>query len=458
MSFETDIAHLQLQLASLHSAALSAPSSDVVILTARYVLPITSSPIVNGAIAIEKDRIVAIGTRTEIQSRYPHAVVRDFGEAVLLPGLVNVHTHLELTALRGRLENLPFQKWIGNLVRYKREQMTEGDLLTSARVGCLEAVQSGITTIADTSESHVTLQALIESGLRGVIYQECFGPQPEQVADSLSDLKRKLAVHHEKLAATDAATQSRIRLGISPHAPYSVSAQLYASVAEYSMREKYDLALHTAESADEASLLRDGTGKFADFLRSRGIAVSAPRCSTIQYLEKLGVLKTAPLLIHCVTVDDEDIALMAANKVRIAHCPKSNAKLGHGLAPLLKFNRAGITTGLGTDSVGSNNTCDLMEEARFAVLMQQAAHQDCSLLPADEILRMMTIEGARALHLESEIGSLETGKQADVIAINLSGAHLTPHDNIEAALLFSSSARDVKMTMIAGRLLDSRSK
>jgi cytosine/adenosine deaminase-related metal-dependent hydrolase len=165
------------------------------------------------------------------------------------------------------------------------------------------------------------------------------------------------------------------------------------------------------------------------------------------------VLDAAPLLIHCVTVDQEEIVMMAERGARVAHCPKSNAKFGHGISPLIELRRVGVRLGLGTDSVASNNTCDLLEEARFCSLLHRAAHQDATVCTAEEMLRLMTIDGARALNMADKIGSLETGKQADLVAIDLQRVHNNPYYDPATAIIFSCSARDVVLTMVAGRVL-----
>jgi 5-methylthioadenosine/S-adenosylhomocysteine deaminase len=336
-------------------------------------------------------------------------------------------------------------------VQLKNERLTSEDLLVSARLGCIEAMRAGVTTVGDTAEATATLTALIESGLRGVVFQECFGPHIANADASVQAIERKLWELHEHIHDVNAA--ERVRLGVSPHAPYTVSDRLFAQVAELSFEMAMDIAIHTAESQDEVKLLRDGTGAFAESLNRRGIEFTAPGCSTIQYFQQLGVLDAAPLLIHCVTLDDEDLALVKAAGARVAHCPKSNAKFGHGIAPLTSMLREGLKVGLGTDSVASNNTGDLLEEARFCALLHRANQCDATLFDPTAMLRMMTLDGARALNLHHRIGSLEAGKQADFIAIDLSRAHNTPHYDPAAALLFSCSAPDVIFTMVAGRTL-----
>ena len=423
----------------------------VTIFTARWLLPISSPPLANGAVAVQFGKILALGALDELRTRFSEASLRDFGEAAILPGFVNVHSHLELTAFRGRLEEPHFQRWIATLTQLKYERLTNDDLLTSARLGCLEAVRAGVTTLGDTADATATVEALLESGLRGVVFQECFGPRVEQADESVQAIAQKITDLRERVSA--ARADDRVRLGVSPHAPYSVSGRLFTKVAELSSEMGLDIAIHAAESQDEVKLLHDGTGAFAEFLRRRGIEFTAPGCSTVKYFQQLGVLEAAPLLIHCVTANDEDVALLKATGARVAHCPKSNAKFGHGIAPLTTMWREGVQVGLGTDSVASNNTCDLLEEARFCALLHRANQCDATLLTPTAMLQMMTLDSARTLKLDQDIGSLEMGKQADLIVIDLHRAHNTPHYDPAAAILFSCAAQDVIFTMVAGQTL-----
>jgi cytosine/adenosine deaminase-related metal-dependent hydrolase len=197
-------------------------------------------------------------------------------------------------------------------------------------------------------------------------------------------------------------------------------------------------------------LVREGCGLFAEGLARRAIEWKAPGVSTIQYLKQIGLLDIRPLLAHCIRVDDADIETLGATRAKVAHCPKSNAKLGHGRAPLAAFLKAGIEVGLGSDSVASNNTCDILEEARFAVLLSRATNQDSNITAADALV-VATLGGARCLNLENEIGQLSEGAQADLAVVSLSGAHQTPNYDPLATLIFSSSGRDVILTVVAGR-------
>jgi 5-methylthioadenosine/S-adenosylhomocysteine deaminase len=415
---------------------------------ADWIFPVTTPPIANGAVAIEADKIIFVGTQAEAETQADlhSAEVIDCGCAAILPGFVNTHAHLELTLMRGFLEDLSFREWIFKLTTTKYERLSHEDLAASALLGATEALRAGITTIADTGDSRAAFDALIKSGLRGVAFREVFGPNPADATESLDGLKAKVTEMRQSETAL-------ARVGVSPHAPYTVSGELFRRVVEYAAQESLDICIHTAESQAEEQLLLAGTGDFATRLAARGIEWRAPQKSTIKYFAALGVLDAAPLLIHCVRVDDEDLALIHQHQARIAHCPKSNAKLGQGIAPLAKMLEANIHVALGTDSVASNNRLDLLGEAQFCALLHRAASENFKEPTAERLLQMMTIDGARALRLERQTGSLEVGKQADIIAIDLSKTHNRPLHDAATAILFSAASADVILTMVAGRLL-----
>ena len=218
-------------------------------------------------------------------------------------------------------------------------------------------------------------------------------------------------------------------------------------IADFALSERLPLMMHAAESEAEELFLREGTGLFAEGLARRGIEWTPPRTSTIQYLRSVGILDCQPLLAHCIRVDDEDIETLRQTGSKVAHCPKSNAKLGHGRAPLAKFIDASVVVGLGSDSVASNNTCDIIEESRFAFLLARNFS-----LEASQMLAAATTGGAECLGLEEQgIGVLREGAQADLIVVRLDGAHQLPVYDPVTALIFSSSGRDVVLTVIAGR-------
>jgi 5-methylthioadenosine/S-adenosylhomocysteine deaminase len=404
-------------------------------------MPISAPPIENGTVAVADSRIRYVGTR----AKAPRGSDVEIGDALLMPGLVNVHSHLELTVMRGFLEDLDFAQWIVRLNAVKRAVLDRDRMLDAARLGLVEGVRYGITTYADTCDSGVAVDAMLEAGVRGVMYQEVFGPDPAQCLTSLEGLR-------EKMTALRPRQTSLMRVGISPHAPYTVSDALYAAVADYAKRESFPVAVHIAESEPERQLVEEGEGVFAAGLRKRGITVMPRGRSSIGLMQTTGMLDTRPLLIHCVRLDEGDVDAVARSRSPVAHCPVSNAKLGHGTAPLLELLQANVTVGIGSDSVASNNRMDMLAEARAAVLAQRARAARHDVLCARDALFLATLGGAKALSLDSEIGSLDVGKSADLAAFPLSASAMPVHDP-EAAAIFALPGTAASLVTVAGREL-----
>ena len=425
-------------------------TSNAMLYCARYVLPISSAMIDDGAVAVAGARIVGCDTRENLIKKFPRASLQNFGEAAILPGFVNAHSHLELTIFRGFLEREEndFPAWLRKLTITRAEQLTPDDIRISATWGAVEAARAGVTCVGDASDSGIaSFTALNDVGLRGIVYQEAFGPDPHSARVQFDKLQ-------EKIAALRADESTLARIGVSPHAPYTVSAPLLQLIAAYAEAEHLPLMMHAAESLAETLLIREGRGTFAEGLAQRSIEWRAHGVSTIQYLAALGVLNVCPLLAHCIQVDDKDIETIRETGAHIAHCPKSNAKLGHGRAPFAKFIERGLVVGLGSDSVASNNACDMLEEARFAALTARAVRDDSDvqeLISADAVLSTLTRGGAHALGLENQTGTLEAGLEADLTIVKLDGVHQLPVFDPSTTLVFSSSGRDVLLTMVAGK-------
>jgi 5-methylthioadenosine/S-adenosylhomocysteine deaminase len=399
-------------------------------LAARWVLPVGGAPIAGGAVLIGADgRIAAVGRDADIPA--PDGVPRHtFPDAVVVPGFVNVHTHLELTGFEGQVEADDFAGWI-RLLRELKDKRPTAEYLAAATRGLADCWAAGVTTIADTGDRGVAIQALADAGGSGVVYQEVFGPHPDQLAVSLAGLKAKVAELRK-------FESPRVRLGVSPHAPYTVSAPLYRAVADYARSEGLPLAVHLAESPAETQLLRAAEGPFAEAWQRRGIPLPGlPGRSPVAWLEQHGVLGRDTLCIHLVQVDADDLARLARAGVAVAHCPLSNHRHGHGDAPLARLLAAGLRVGVGTDSVASVARLDLLAEARAARTLAD--------LSWDQALALVTLEGARALGLAGEIGSLAPGKWGDLAVIRLRG------DRPPGEQVMNSTREAVVATYIGGR-------
>jgi 5-methylthioadenosine/S-adenosylhomocysteine deaminase len=287
------------------------------------------------------------------------------------------------------------------------------------------------------------MRALNDVGLRAIVYQESFGPDPKLVQENFEKLRQKVA----RLKELETAL---VKCGVSPHAPYTVCGPQLELISRFAIDEELPLMMHAAETDMEVAFIRDGCGPFAEGLRNRGIEWQARHTSTIRHLEQHGVLATKPLLAHCIKVDEADMDLLSETESSVAHCPKSNAKLGHGVAPFPGFLEKGIAVGFGSDSMASNNNCDLLEEARFGGMIARTT-QDQAFISAADLLQTATAGAARAVGLQSQIGELKEGLQADFAVVSLKGIHQQPIYDVCDSLIFASSGRDVTMTVVAGR-------
>jgi 5-methylthioadenosine/S-adenosylhomocysteine deaminase len=364
---------------------------------AGRVHPVTAPSFEDGAVLVDANgRIAAVGPNASVPT--PRGVqALHFPDAELMPGLVNCHTHLELTHVGGgtRHDEPEFVKWIRRIRELKETTSAEA-FYEAAVAGVRDCWARGVTCIAETGSTGAVMRALHDLGGRGIVYQEVFGPDPAQCDASMAELQS--AVDQLRRLAT-----SQLRPGVSPHAPYTVSAPLYEAVAAFARLETLPIAVHVAESREETAFVRDGDGPFAAALRERGIPVEARHCSPVAYLLQRGVVRRGTLCIHCVQVDGADVESLRVTHATVAHCPRSNAAHRHGRLPLGLFRNASVPVGLGTDSVVSVGELDPWAEAEAAGLT------------GDDAVRMLTMEGARALGWEAEIGSLEVGKAGDLV-------------------------------------------
>lgn len=418
-----------------HLAGPRSVSADAgaVRLSADWLVPVGSPPIPHGATLIGAGgRIEAVGAAADVPAP-PGTPAMHFAGAAILPGLVNAHTHLELTGLEGQVAESSFPAWIRRIIEVKRGR-SPADFLGAARRGLADCHAAGVTTVADTGDSGAAIEALAEAGGSGIAYHEVFGPEPDRAEQALDGLRRRVT----ELRRFESA---RVRLGVSPHAPYSVSGRLYAAVSAWARGECLPMAVHLAESPEEAALLASGTGGFAEAWAARGIALPPRDAGTpVEWLERHGVLGDDTLCIHVVHATPADIRRLARAGAAIAHCPRSNRAHAHGTAPLAGFLGAGLRVGCGTDSVVSAAPLDLLAEVRAA--------REIAGLSAEQALRLCTIDAARAIGFDADVGTLAPGKWGDACVIRLTSP-ATPSSVVDAILATSPSA--VVATLLAGR-------
>jgi 5-methylthioadenosine/S-adenosylhomocysteine deaminase len=423
------------------------------LLIARYVLPVSQPHIENGAVLVRDGRIADIGYATKLKTRYPEEDQRDFGLAALMPGFIDAHTHLEYSAMRGLINDVPYAAWKLHIA--EREKLfSADDWEDSALLGALEAVRSGITMVADITKTGASLRAASAIGLRGSIYREV-GTMDRAEVDCVL---RSAFDDIEAWRAT--ADARRLQVGISPTALYNCHPLVFSGIADYAM-DGTPVAVHLAGSREEYEFIRYGSSPFSVHVTEveRGYGIDMPPwlatgASPVRYILNWGLFQAPNVLaIHCVQVDDEDIEKLVDYDIAIAVCTRCNAQLAMGVAPLNKFIKAGLRIGLGTDSPAATDATDPIAEMRLGLLIQRALGNRSNFITTAQMIHMATLGAAQALRVDEHVGSLDLGKCADIIALDLSHSNQAPTHDPNSAIVHTTSQDNVLMTMVDGRIL-----
>lgn len=370
----------------------------------RYLLPVVSSPLEDGGLLVRDGRIVALGKRKSMTAAYPQAAVIDFGDAILLPPMVNAHTHLELThfprwAAEMGEDQTPssFVDWILQVIRVKRGGKHDR-YRPSVAEGIRRSLQAGTGAVGDVLSFFPARQAFANSPLKGRIYLETLGRDPAFNRQLLRSIGTIL----------DESCAGALELGISPHSPYTLSGEYLEEVLGFARRRRAPSCMHFAESPDEVDFLCDSRGPLAEtlypFVGWQNMVPPPARRTPTTYLAERGGLVPSNLLVHGVQVSDEDAELLARSGATVVLCPRSNARLGVGRAPVELYRRAGVPLALGTDSLASCDSLSVWDELAFAHTWFEGR------LAPRALLEMATLHGARALGLEGEMGALAAGQ------------------------------------------------
>ena len=418
----------------LLALTLHAAPADLII-TARYVVTMDAARrvIENGAVAIVKDRIVAVGPAADINRQFQPKLRMARPDSILTPGLINTHTHAPMTLFRGIADDLRLQDWLERYIfPAEAKNVTPAFVRAGTQLAVLEMLLSGTTTYTDMYYfEEVIAEVTRAAGMRAVLGQTIIGfPVPD--AKTPADALQRAEAFLKKFAG-----DSLITAAVAPHAIYTNSDETLQASRALANKYGAPLLIHLSETKKE----NDDTQK------ARGL-------SPTQALEKLGVFTGRTVAAHGIWLDDADIATLAKRGVGVAHCPSSNMKLASGIAPVLKLLRLDVALGLGPDGpAGSNNDLNLFEEMDLAGKLAKVTANDPTVLPATKLFAMATIDGARVLGLEKEIGSLEAGKRADLITINIDQAQAVPLFNVYSALVYALKGSDVNDVVINGRVV-----
>ena len=384
----------------------------------------------DGAIAIRGDSIVAVGPAAEVAKSYRAARRLDTRGKLILPGLINGHTHAPMTLLRGLADDLALDEWLKKYIfPAEARNVTPEFVRVGTRLALLEMIRGGTTTYVDMYYFEDEIARVTKAaGMRGVLGESIIdfpAPDNKTVAQALAYAEEFLK--HWR-------GDRLIRAAVAPHSAYTCSEKTLRDAAALARRYDAPILIHVSETKQELEEIRSKHG------------LTPPA-----YLDSLGVLGPDVVAAHCVWVDAADMALLAKREVGCIHNPSSNMKLASGIAPVADLLAAGVRVGLGTDGAASNNDLDMMEEMDLAAKLQKVGRMDPRVLPAEQALELATLGGARALHMEKEIGSLEAGKQADLIVLRLDAPHAVPLYSVYSQIVYALKASDVETAFIAGR-------
>ena len=380
----------------------------------------------NADIAVADGRLLAVGKVPE--NFLPDKVI-NATDQIALPGLVNTHTHIPMSLFRNYADDLPFWPWLLEKIKPAEDHLSAEHVYWGAKLGVLELIQSGVTCFSDMYFYMDEVAKVVkESGIRA-----CLSGVLLEVGDLGPTFMKAAVDFHD---SWDGKAEGRIKAFFGPHSMYLCGPEYLRETTEEALKRKTAIHIHLAESRQEVADCLEKYGK-----------------SPVQHLADLGMFACRTVAAHCVHVSADDIDLLAKHKVSVVNNPTSNMKLANGFAPIDAILKKGINVALGTDGSASNNNVNLFEEMHLAALVNKAVTEDAESVPATEVLRMATINGAKALGLENEIGSLEVGKRADLILLDTNKPHYFPRHNPVSSIAYSAQAADVKTVMVNGQVL-----
>ncbi len=412
-----------------------------IIIEGGFVIPVRprGKIIRDGAVVVEDDRIVFVGKRDEAKRKYHSDTVIKAHRHVIIPGLVNAHNHLFQSILKNIGIDMELVTWLRTSIHPTLASFTDEDFYVAAKWGLIENIKSGVTSIIENHYGprghEAVIKALIESGLRAVLARGIY--EVNVLIDMLRETPEEALSHVENLVKKYHGKENgRIMIAVAPMHPYNASKELLLKAKELS--DKYDIIYHThtAESKKDQELVVQLHGK-----------------TDVTLLYELGILGPRYHAVHAVNVSPQEVKYIAETGAHVIHNPESNMYLGSGIAPIPDYLKAGANVALGTDGAGSNNNNDMIEAMRFAVLLHRAARSHPSIITAWDALEMATINGAKALGLEKEIGSLEPGKKADITIIRLDAPHTAPVHDPLGAIVYCATAQDVDTVIVDGKII-----
>jgi len=383
-----------------------------------------------GLIAIKNGKISYAGREAKAPPIQAEKTINGRGK-VATSGLINCHTHLAMTLFRGIAEDKPLEKWLKETIWPLEAKLKPRDVYDGALLGCLEMIKSGTTTFADMyfHEDQVA-KAVEKAGLRAVLAQGVLELDHKKLGEKLLKASVNFAKNFNGFA------DGRVTVQLGPHTLYTCSPPLLKKVRQKATELNVGIHIHLAESEETVNLTKQKQG-----------------LTEVEFLEEMGFLGSDVLAAHCIHLTEKEMKLLARHNVKVSYNPVVNMKLAQGTAKIKNLLDLGVAVGIGTDGPASNNNLDMFQSMKVAALLQKQYYKDPTVLPAQTVLKMATIDGAKALGLEKTVGSLEVGKKADVILIDFKKPHLTPIHDFYANIVYSASGSDVDTVIVDGKLL-----
>jgi 5-methylthioadenosine/S-adenosylhomocysteine deaminase len=396
------------------------------------------------SVCVEQDRIAAVGTREALKQRFPEAEVVDCKGRIVMPGMVNTHTHLFQTLLKGLGDDMVLKKWFTCMTGPSAVHLTPEDAHVAGLHGCVESIRSGVTTVVDFMYAHprpgltkAVVEAFEETGMRGFVCRgflsngEQYGVPRELIEEpehAIGDAREQIRRYNKPGA--------RVQVGLAPCMIWSVDEKGFRLTRELANETRALITTHLSETTFELE-----------------VAASLYGRTDSEFLSDIGFLGPDVIAVHCVHCKSHDIRILLHHKTKVSHNPCSNLYLASGCPPIPEMLLAGVTVGLASDGPASSNNHSLFQAMKFAALMQKGFHQDATIMTAEKVMEMATIDGARAVGLEAQIGSVEIGKKADMIVIDYENAFMTPIHNPVSAIVYSALGHEVSTVIIDGRFV-----
>jgi 5-methylthioadenosine/S-adenosylhomocysteine deaminase len=395
------------------------------------ILPMNGKHITeDGALAIKNGKIIFVGKHASANKIQAETKI-NAKKKIAMPGLINCHTHVPMTLFRGIAEDQPLETWLKDTIWPLEAKLKSEDVHVGALLGCLEMIKNGTTCFADMYfHEDMVAKAVEKSGLRGVLAEGIIEAGNKTLGEKMLNQSINFA---EKFCAY---ASGRVTTFLGPHAAYSCSPELLTKIKNKSLELNVGVHIHLAESKE---MFREFEKRYSS--------------GEVEFLDKIDFFSDHVLAAHCINLSGEDTQILSKRGVNVAYVPVANMKLGVGVAKIKDLTDLSVNVGLGTDGPASNNTLDMFETLKIATLLQKLVYLNPKILPVYEVLRMATLNGAKALRLEKNIGSLEVGKKADVILVDLSKPHLKPLHNTYANIVYSAHGTDVDTVIIDGKIV-----